>query len=91
MSLYKERNYLIYGETQTKKVERVGAQLFFYKYSSISFSNDVGVSFGPKRLTIVPFLSTRNLVKFHLIALPKIPFVSSVSNLMIIPLIGSLN
>ena len=39
----------------------------------MSFSIFAGVTVGAYRLITVPSLLIRNLVKFHLIALPKMP------------------
>lgn len=45
-----------------------------HKSLSISFPMSRGSVVGAKRSTGCPFLSHKNLVKFHLIALPKKPF-----------------
>ncbi len=50
--------------------------LFSYNTFSISFSKSCGFVVGAKRSTTLPLRSTKNLVKFHLIAFPSIPEAS---------------
>ena len=54
----------------------------FYSKSKISFSISLGFVLGAYLFTTLPFLSTKNFVKFHFIAsVPKTPFELSFKNL----------
>lgn len=50
-----------------------GMSYFWAKRTSISLRISSGVTFDSYRFTALPFLSMRNLVKFHLISLPCVP------------------
>ena len=47
---------------------------FYFNNFFIFFSNFSGFIIGGNLSIIFPFLSTKNLVKFHLIFFPPIPF-----------------
>ncbi len=48
-----------------------------HRYFSISVFRDAGSVLDEKRLMTFPSLSIKNLAKFHSIALPRCPLVSS--------------
>lgn len=67
--------YAVYKKCEEKK--KKSDEGTFYKSFSIDFAISIGSVVGAKRSTGSPFLLTKNLVKFHLIALPKMPLCLS--------------